>query len=254
MFTSIMLRKAAASAAATSQKLTLCTSSLVSRTNSASLSLVSRGNVQAVGATGSARCYHIDASDDHHALMDSLPVPALAIAYDYQDYDDDDDDEDNDAQNITSKYGDNSTMNSLSSTSSSSFSQMRKASGGGGPPSGGGSGGGGGDGKQKCPKCGMSATFKHSDFEESAFYCATCSGWFLVKDGSISATGGVAASGGGAGASSQKNVGRVYGAFKDTTTAGSNDKKASSPKILMQHVSILSTGEHFSVLSLLCRY
>ena len=245
MFSSTMLRKAAASAASTSQKLTLCTSSLLPRTNSASLSLVSKVNIKAVGAAGSARCYHIDASDNHHALMDSLPVPALAIAYDYQDYDDDEDEEDSDTQNITSKYGDNSTMNTLSSSSSSSFSQMRKASGGGGPPSGGGSGGGGGDGKQKCPKCGMSATFKHSDFEESAFYCATCSGWFLVKDGSISATGGVAASGGGAGASSsQKNVGRVYGAFKDTTTAGSNDKKASSPKILMQHVSILSTGEH----------
>jgi ATP-dependent Clp protease ATP-binding subunit ClpX len=233
MFSSTMLRKAAASAASTSQKLTLCTSSLLPRTNSASLSLVSKVNIKAVGAAGSTRCYHIDASDNHYAMMDSLPVPALAIAYDYQDYDDDE--EDSDAQNITSKYGDNSTMNTLSSSSSSSSRQMRKASGGGGPPSGGGSGGG--DGKQKCPKCGMSATFKHSDFEESAFYCATCSGWFLVKDGSISASGGVAASVGGVGASSsQKNVGRVYGAFKDMSTAGSNDKKPSSPKILMQHI------------------
>jgi len=154
-----------------------------------------------------------------------LPVPALAIAYDYQDYDY----EDTDAHTMTSKYGENSTMNTSSSPRwSSSSSQIRKASSGGGPPSSGG-GGSGGSGKQKCPKCGMSATFKHSDFEDNAFYCATCSGWFLVKDGSVSANvGGVIS------AVSQKNIGSVYGAFKDT--AGSYEKRPSSPKILMQHI------------------
>lgn len=25
-------------------------------------------------------------------------------------------------------------------------------------------------------------TFKHGDFEENTFYCATCSGWFMVQN------------------------------------------------------------------------
>ena len=184
----------------------------------------------AVSALTNIRCVHLQASD-RHAIVDPLPVPALAIAFDYQDYDY----EDTDAHTMTSKYGVNSTMNTSSSPRwSSSSSQIRKASSGGGPPSSGG-GGSGGSGKQKCPKCGMSATFKHSDFEDNAFYCATCSGWFLVKDGSVSANvGGVIS------AVSQKNIGSVYGAFKDT--AGSYEKRPSSPKILMQHVSKLFVG------------
>jgi len=50
----------------------------------------------------------------------------------------------------------------------------RRASGGGG------GGNGGGTGRYRCPKCGTHVTFRHGDFEENTFYCATCSGWFLV--------------------------------------------------------------------------
>lgn len=41
------------------------------------------------------------------------------------------------------------------------------------------SGGGGGGGRHRCPKCGTFVTFRHGDFDENAFYCASCSGWFV---------------------------------------------------------------------------
>lgn len=55
----------------------------------------------------------------------------------------------------------------------------------GGPPSGGG-GGGGGHSHHRCPKCGASVTFQDSSknnkgMQNNCFYCAACSGWFLVK-------------------------------------------------------------------------
>lgn len=51
--------------------------------------------------------------------------------------------------------------------------------------------------KFKCPKCGNFLAFTRTDFAENTFYCATCSGWFLVKShGPLAQTktaGGVAA-------------------------------------------------------------
>ena len=41
-------------------------------------------------------------------------------------------------------------------------------------------GSGGSGGRYRCPKCGSFVSFRHEDFEENTFYCATCSGWFLV--------------------------------------------------------------------------
>jgi hypothetical protein len=54
--------------------------------------------------------------------------------------------------------------------------------GGGGGGGGGGTGGrgSGSGGRYRCPKCGSFVSFRHEDFEENTFYCATCSGWFLV--------------------------------------------------------------------------
>jgi len=127
-----------------------------------------------------------------------VPEPALALAYDY-----DDDEYEceletaaalshdrpsffNPAIGQGQRVRDNnttiketqasSTTKSLSSSSKMHF-QTRRVSG-----SGGGGTGGGGRGRYKCPKCGMTVTFKHGDFEENTFYCATCSGWFMVKD------------------------------------------------------------------------
>jgi len=39
---------------------------------------------------------------------------------------------------------------------------------------------GGGGGRYLCPKCGTRITFKHGDFEQNTFYCASCAGWFLT--------------------------------------------------------------------------
>ena len=51
----------------------------------------------------------------------------------------------------------------------------------GGSGGGGGGGGGSGTGRHRCPKCGNVAVFSHGEFEENTFYCAACSGWFLVS-------------------------------------------------------------------------
>ena len=69
-----------------------------------------------------------------------------------------------------------------SSRSKLHSSSTRRVSGGGGSGGYSGGGGKGGNGKCKCPKCGNNVTFKHGDFEENTFYCATCSGWFIVKN------------------------------------------------------------------------
>ena len=166
------------------------------------------------------------------------PVPALAYAYDCQ-YDDDafdnaDTFETNTGSfevttDATSMAGNikfvKATGPSLTSPNTPNYNATnRKLSGGGGPPS----GGGGGNGKHKCPKCGMSVTFKHGDFEENTFYCATCSGWFLVKNAEksdASLNSAFSAS--------------TYDEFKEDKGSGSKQRKISRPQILMTHVSQL---------------
>lgn len=131
----------------------------------------------------------------HHRshFMDSQPIPAVAIQYDEDDDHNYFDDNDNIAQEVSSVVADtdsitrdvsmkwntsrmkNSTAWTTSNSGVDSFptfssSSTRKLSGNGGS-----------GGRQKCPKCGMSVTFKHADFESNTFYCATCSNWFLVK-------------------------------------------------------------------------
>ena len=54
----------------------------------------------------------------------------------------------------------------------------------------GGDGSGGGGGRHRCPKCGTSVTFRHGEFEENTFYCATCSGWFLITPNTIEGSNG----------------------------------------------------------------
>jgi len=45
----------------------------------------------------------------------------------------------------------------------------------------------------KCPKCQSFLTFTQSDIQENTFYCATCNGWFVVRDsGQQQNVGGVA--------------------------------------------------------------
>jgi hypothetical protein len=237
-------------------------SSLLSQTTSQSLAISSIAGVNTNfnERTAAARFYHSETDptgldEIHDRSVNAIPMPALALAHDYDYYEEGDLGESNEGnfdasipanRSIEARYGESgrSTMSTIPNRPTS-----RKASGGG-PPSGGGGGppsggsGGGGEGKHKCPKCGTSVTFKHADFEDNTFYCASCSGWFLVKNANMnggegaSATSISASMSASASASGVKNTGTgIYGVFNNEKYVG--DKKVSSPgnKVSMQHVS-----------------
>lgn len=227
-------------------------SSLLSQTTSQSLAISSIAGVNTNfnGRAAAARFYHSETDptgldEIHDRSVNAIPMPALALAYDYDYYEEGDLGESNEGNfdasipangSIEARYGENgrSTMSTIPNRPTS-----RKVSGGG-PPSGG--SGGGGEGKHKCPKCGTSVTFKHADFEDNTFYCASCSGWFLVKNANMnggegaSATSISASMSASASASGVKNTGTgIYGVFNNEKYVG--DKKVSSPgnKVSMQH-------------------
>jgi len=134
------------------------------------------------------------------------PVPLPAVAYDYDDYYEDDDGlalteqiESSSAdvgnydvmcsKNIkkptslqeippSSVTGRRISAPPIPRTSGDELPTTRRSSGGEG-------GNGGGTGRYRCPKCGTHVTFRHGDFDENTFYCATCSGWFLVTPTSV---------------------------------------------------------------------
>jgi len=130
----------------------------------------------------------IDAEDIHHHDFSrhrhAIPQPELAVAYDYDDFEED-------------------FREARSDLDTSDFSLPRaSAAGGSRPPSNSGpsptslsegkspprkSGGSGGGGRHRCPKCGTYVTFRHGDFDENTFYCAACSGWFVVSPNTITA-------------------------------------------------------------------
>lgn len=70
----------------------------------------------------------------------------------------------------------------ISRQSGDQLPTSRRSSGGGG------GGNRGGTGRYRCPKCGTHVTFRHGDFDENTFYCATCSGWFLVTSTSVTSS------------------------------------------------------------------
>lgn len=79
-------------------------------------------------------------------------------------------------------------------------------------------GGGGGSGRHRCPKCGTTVTFR-CDFEENTFYCASCSGWFVVNPNTIMAN------------EDAKPDGSPYEEFM-----AKNLPRRTDPEILMRHV------------------
>jgi len=148
----------------------------------------------------------LDDYDSYNTVNIPHPEPLPALAYDYRYDDDDDEEEQNDHSDhssfdsgdvtrrsyVTTPSVDQKLQNSFSvasavaSAASSSritlvppsslpVSSSKRRS----------SGGGGGSGRYRCPKCGTNVTFRHGDFEENTFYCATCSGWFLTTPNSI---------------------------------------------------------------------
>ena len=108
-----------------------------------------------------------------------------------------------------------------------------------------GSGGGGG---HRCPKCGANVTFQegnssatnNSGIQSNCFYCAVCSGWFLIQpanlvDDDVSSSASAAHSkyllnklGGGADGEGKNKI---------LPTSHSNRNKITHPQFVMQHVS-----------------
>ena len=83
-------------------------------------------------------------------------------------------------------------------------------------------GGAGGGGHHRCPKCGTTVTFR-CDYEENTFYCASCSGWFVVNPNAILAG----------------DDGKSHEPKFEEFTARNGTRKPDDPEILMRHVSNL---------------
>lgn len=168
--------------------------------------------------------------DDSHSRI-RHPEPLPAVAYDHSDDENDcskricpaDNDDVTRETYVTSESGlSQQNMASDGNKSSrethppASFASLpfkRQSSGG----SGGGGTGGGGTGRCRCTKCGTIVTFRHSDFDENSYYCATCGGWFLAPPPVV--------------------------AGKDEFMDG-NGGASKDPEILMQHVSPLPSLFH----------
>lgn len=136
-------------------------------------------------------------NDDEHNLMTSEahPLPQLAYDYDWSEWDDGDY-KDTDESSIEQYPTNNNSSGDGGGTISTSVgggpathkpygsqSPSRGVSGGIGGSGGKGGFTGSGGGRYKCPKCGSNVSFRHKDFSANTFYCATCSGWFLVSPG-----------------------------------------------------------------------
>jgi hypothetical protein len=170
------------------------------------------------------------------------PQPMLAVAYDY--YDDDFEEEDDDAAQIIGNTSSDPHFSAqhavkhdvtsrrigmpLSSASDGSTGRGPSSSTPYPPPSSmisqkaGASRkvGGGGSGRHRCPKCGTTVTFR-CDYEDNTFYCASCSGWFVVNPNTVHAN----------------EDGKPDGSPYEEFMAKNGPRKASDPEILMRHVS-----------------
>jgi len=157
------------------------------------------------------------------------PLPALALAYDYEDEGPEDCNtiSDNTAITMSSSRLPPSAAIDRNGCPSSSSRAMHGVGGRLGPPppassqqpikGGGGPGGPGGPGggRHRCPRCSSVVVFNSNDFNENNFYCAACSGWFVVQDPIMAAT---------------EQAGTGAGAGAGAVGPGSK------PHILMQHV------------------
>jgi len=130
-------------------------------------------------------------TESKKSLPPSLAVPQ--VAFDYEGCHDDDWDTVPFTVNHTNYHTESShTQNSnsgsiacgknvtASSSHNSSYPSYSRDSIGGKSLGTRRSSGGGGSGRYRCPKCGSFVAFRHDDFEENTFYCATCSAWFMV--------------------------------------------------------------------------
>ena len=169
-------------------------------------------NLKNLGALTST-CYTSDKLVVHGKRSIYIePHPMPAVAYDDYEYDDDADINDDDLKN-------SSEQNFMTSTNSNTIYNVYA----GGPSNNNttntngplgvendklsnnlrfigrstkGSGGGGGSGSgHRCPKCGAHVTFQSSSsssnknaLQSNCFYCASCSGWFLIQPNLVDGT------------------------------------------------------------------
>jgi hypothetical protein len=191
------------------------------------------------------------------------PLPALALAYDYEDYSPWDDDSDSSLSSRDSSSSSSAAQHAVNSQFRRDVTDRRAnvtqistsaTTGRGSSPSSSNSntpyspplssgetskaspsrksGGGGSGGRHRCPKCGTHVTFRHNDFEANAFYCATCSGWFVANPNTI--TGNTT--------DGDKVDDSPYEEFLNKN--GETPRKPEDPLILMHHVS--RNGSPFS--------
>ena len=189
-----------------------------------------------------------------------------AVAYDYcDDYDLRDDDDNND--NIGNSCDAPSHDNMMFTTSASGGRSTGSNSGvgpiaigdnttttNGSTPRFVGSGGGGGGGGHRCPKCGANVTFQEGNssattnsgsggggIQSNCFYCAACSGWFLIQPTNLVDDDDVSSSSASAAHSKYllSKLGGVDGEGKNKIlpTSHSNRNKITHPQFVMQHVS-----------------
>ena len=81
--------------------------------------------------------------------------------------------------------------------------------------------GGGGGGRHRCPTCGNTVTFR-CDYEENNFYCASCSGWFVINPNKNMGT----------------EDGKPDGTMYEASLSKDGSRTLSDPEILMRHVSL----------------
>jgi len=137
------------------------------------------------------------------------PHPMPAVAYDDYEYDDScKDDVKNSSQNLTSSsniydvYAGGPSNNNNTTNNGPLGGENDKLSNNlrfiGRSTKGSGGGGGGGSGGHRCPKCGAHVTFQSSSsstasnnknaLQSNCFYCASCSGWFLIQPNLVDGT------------------------------------------------------------------
>ena len=194
-----------------------------------------RRKTASLTTAAAARAYWSTDAPDITAELSQAQIaaePLPALAYDCGDYDEHD---------VGASAPENSCVsaneNFFRITSSSSHpptgthgsSAMHGVGGRLGPPThlragGGGGGGPGGPGRHRCPRCSSVVVFHSNDFaNENNFYCAACSGWFVVQDPIAASSGG---SGTGTGAEQQQQQQQQQ----------QHPGMASPPNILMQHI------------------
>lgn len=184
-----------------------------------------RSQFYSSSAMASAPVHDIPGEHVLAADMHAMPVPAVALQE--HDYDEDRGSDfetphnhTNDMEPITNRIptippSQNFSSSSFLGTSSTPHNQSIRNMGSGG-------GGGGNNGRYRCPKCGTHVTFRHGDYEENTFYCATCSGWFLITP------------------STEQQRNAITEPRLTNKTRGTGTNTTTDPQFVMQYVSDFS--------------